>query len=130
MKINYQKETKSNFQLQKSAKLQKILMDFFQKSSFSFKGQQVFVNVIYVDLSKDFQNAKVVIDTFGLDDQYKKELVNKLNKDFIRQIRSLVAQKLQLKFAPQLIFCYQEQNKKEQEVLDLIEKEVKKSENN
>ena len=52
MKINYQKETKSNFQLQRSSQLEKVLNDVFTKSSFVFKDKQIFVNVIYVDLSK------------------------------------------------------------------------------
>jgi ribosome-binding factor A len=126
MKINYQKETKTNFQLRKSSQLQKILMDVFSKSSFSFNNQKVFVNVVYVDLSKDLMNAKIVIDTFGLDDNNKKELVKRLNKDFIKQIRGLIAQKLQVKYVPEVIFCCQEENKKIGKVLDLIEKEASK----
>jgi ribosome-binding factor A len=123
MKINYQKETKTNFQLKKSSKLQKILMDIFQRSSFSFRGKKVFVNVIYVDMSKDLLNAKVVIDTFGLDTDGRKELVGQLNKDFVKQIRSLAAQKLQVKYAPEIVFCCQDENKKTSRVLDLIERE-------
>lgn len=123
MKINYQKETKSNFQLQRSSQLEKVLNDVFTKSSFSFKNKQVFVNIVYVDMSKDLLNAKVLIDMYGLEDEYKKELVDKLNKDFIKQIRGILAQKLKVKRVPEVIFCFKEQNKKEQKILDLIEKE-------
>lgn len=123
MKINYQKETKSNFQLQRSSQLEKVLNDVFTKSSFTFKNKQVFVNIVYVDMSKDLLNAKVLIDMYGLEDEYKKELVDKLNKDFIKQIRGILAQKLKVKRVPEVIFCFKEQNKKEQKILDLIEKE-------
>lgn len=123
MKINYQKETKTNFQLQRSSKLQKVLNDIFTKSSFSINGKQVFVNVIYVDLSRDLKNAKVVIDSFGLDDNLQKnELTKQLNKDFSRQIRGIVSQKLKMKYSPEILFYHPEENEKEKGVLDIIEK--------
>ena len=127
MKVNYQKETKTRFQLQTAEKLQRILMTLFSKSSFSFQNQQVFVNVIYVDISKDLMNAKAVIDTFGLEEKYKAELVTKLNKDFVKQVRGFVAQKLKVKRVPEIVFYYEEENKKKQKVLDLIEEESKKA---
>ncbi len=122
MKINYQKETKNNYQLQRSSKLQKVLNDIFIKSSFSIGNKQVFVNVVYVDVSKDLSNAKVVIDSFGLDsDEQKQELVKRLNKDFIKQIRGIITQKMKMKYSPEIIFYCPEENKKEKKVLDIIE---------
>jgi ribosome-binding factor A len=121
MKINYQKETKSNLQLQKSSRLQKILADIFSKSSFSVDRQKFFLNVVFVDLSKNLLNAKAVVDTFGLDKGQKKDLVNKLNKDFSKQIRALIAQKLKWKYTPEIMFCYQEENEKTEKVLNLLE---------
>ena len=123
MKINLQKETKSNFQLQRASQLQKVLNDVFTRSSFSFKDKQVFVNVIYVDFSKDLMNAKVLIDTFGLDEESKEELVKKLNKDFIKQIRGIICQKLKVKYTPQIVFMCEHENKKEKRVLELLEEE-------
>lgn len=123
MKINLQKETKSNFQLQRASQLQKVLNDVFTRSSFSFKDKQVFVNVIYVDFSKDLMNAKVLIDTFGLDEENKEELVKKLNKDFIKQIRGIICQKLKVKYTPQIVFMCEYENKKEKRVLELLEEE-------
>lgn len=123
MKINLQKETKSNFQLQRASQLQKVLNDVFTRSSFSFKDKQVFVNVIYVDFSKDLMNAKVLIDTFGLDEENKEELIKKLNKDFIKQIRGIICQKLKVKYTPQIVFMCEHENKKEKRVLELLEEE-------
>lgn len=125
MKINYEKEGKTNFQLQKASKLQRILNDIFIESSFSLHGQQIFVNVIYVDISKDLLNVKAVVDIFGADENYKRELVDKLNKDFMRQVRGIVAQKFKAKFTPEIVFLYEAENEKKQRVLDLIEKESK-----
>jgi ribosome-binding factor A len=122
MKVNYQNESKNSFVLQKSSRLQRVLADIFSKSSFSFGEKKVFVNVIYVDLSGDLSNAKVVIDSFGLDAVQQNELVKRLNKDFVKQIRSLVAQKIQMKRAPNIVFCLSEENKKGERVLNLIEK--------
>lgn len=126
MKINYSKENKTNFQLQKASKLQRILNDLFIKSSFSLNSQQIFVNVVYVDMSKDLLNAKVVIDIFGTDDIHKKELVKKLNKDFVKQVRNIVSQKFKSKYVPEIIFFIEEENKKKQRVLDLIKIEKEK----
>ncbi len=126
MKINYSKENKTNFQLQKASKLQRILNDLFVKSSFSLNSQQIFVNVVYVDMSKDLLNAKVVIDIFGTDDIHKKELVKKLNKDFVKQVRNIVSQKFKSKYVPEIIFFIEEENKKKQRVLDLIKIEKEK----
>jgi ribosome-binding factor A len=126
MKINYQKETKSNPQLQKASALQRILADIFSKSSFSIDNKQIFVNVTYVDLSRNFANAKVVVDTFGLSDEKKKELVKELNTNFARQIRSLVAQKFKTRYTPEIIFSCTEENKKTKKVLTLMEEERNK----
>lgn len=117
MKINYQKETKNNYQLQRSSKLQKILNDIFIKSSFSFGNKQVFVNVVYVDMSKDLLNAKVVIDSFGLDnDEQKRELVKQLNRDFIKQIRGIITQKMKMKYSPEIIFIALKKIKKKKSI--------------
>lgn len=126
MNINYDKSNKTNFQLQKASKLQNVLNDILIKSNFSFNNQNVFVNVIYVDISKDLMNAKAVIDIFGLDENYKKKLVQKLNRDFIKQIRSNLAQKIRLKRLPEIVFYYKEDNKNESKILDLIENERQK----
>ena len=121
MKINFQKETKSNLQLKRASQLQKILNDVFTRSSFSFDNKQVFVNVIYVDFSKDLKNAKVLIDTFGLEEKSKDELVQKLNKDFIKQIRGIICQKMNVKYTPEVVFMCEHENKKEKRVLELLE---------
>ena len=121
MKINFQKETKTNLQLQRASQLQRVLNDVFTRSSFSFKDKQVFVNVIYVDFSKDLKNAKVLIDTFGLDEESKDELVKKLNKDFIKQIRGIICQKMKVKYTPEVIFMCEHENKQERRVLELLE---------
>lgn len=126
MKVNYNRENKTNFQLQKTSKLQRTLNDLFVKSSFSLNGQQIFVNVVYVDMSKDLLNAKVIIDIFGTDDIHKKKLVKKLNKDFVKQVRNIVSQKFKSKYVPEIIFFIEEENKKKQRVLDLIKIEKEK----
>ncbi|MDR1499039.1 MAG: ribosome-binding factor A [Rickettsiales bacterium] len=123
MKINYQRETKTNFQLQRGSKLQKVLNEVFCDSSFLLNGKNVFVNVVYADFSKDLLDAKVVVDTFGLDENQKQELVRRLNRDFVRQIRGIITQKMKIKYTPNITFYCPEENKKEKKVLDLIREE-------
>lgn len=126
MKVNYLKEDKSNFRLSTERRLQKVLADIFAKSSFSFNNQKVFVNVLFVDLSGDFKNAKVVVDTFGLDDKVKKDLVKELNKNFVKQIRGIIAQKIQMKYIPEIKFFLDEITEKASKVNRKIDEEIKK----
>jgi ribosome-binding factor A len=99
-----------------------VLADIFSESSFSVGEKKAFVNVIYVDMSDDLSNAKVVVDSFGLSAAQQNELIKKLNGDFIKQIRKLTAQRAQMKRMPNIVFCPPEENRRGEQVLNLIEK--------
>lgn len=121
------KEVKSNFLLSTESKLQKTLSEVFIKSSFSFSNKQVFVSVLYVDLSPDLKNAKVYIDTFGLEhSEEKNELLKQLNKDFIKQVRGIIASKVKMKYIPEIRFFYDNSSEKATKINTLIDKEMKK----
>lgn len=126
-KINQIKDGKSNFLLSSEKRLQKVLSDVFTKSSFSFENKQVFVNVLFVDMSPDLKNAKVVIDTFGINDEKaKKELAKQLNKSFVKQIRGIIASKMRMKYIPEVRFYLDESMEKSIKINNLIDSEIKK----
>ena len=126
MRVNYNKNDKSNFLLSAESRLQKVLSEIFTKSSFSFQNKQVFVNVVFIDLSPDLKNAKVVIDTFGLDKKDKIELVKQLNKGFIKQVRGIIASKIRMKYIPDIKFFIDESLEKAEKINNLIDKEIEK----
>lgn len=126
MIINYDRSTKTNFQLRKAAQLQNALNDILLKSSFSFRDKRVFVNVVYVDLSRDLMNAKAVIDIYGLEEEQQQELVQKLNGDLIKQLRNNLAHKIRVKRLPEIIFHCPRKNEKKDRVLDIIRSEKTK----
>lgn len=124
MKVNH--NNKSNFLLSTERKLQKVLSEIFTKSSFSFQNKQIFVNVLFVDLSPDLKNAKVIIDTFGIDKKEKIELVKQLNKSFIKQVRGIIASKIRMKYIPEVKFFLDETLEKSTKINNLIDQEIKK----
>lgn len=126
-RINQIKDGKSNFLLSSEKRLQKVLSDVFTKSSFSFENKQVFVNVLFVDMSPDLKNAKVVIDTFGINDEKaKEELAKQLNKSFVKQIRGIIASKMRMKYVPEVRFYLDESMEKSIKINNLIDSEIKK----
>lgn len=121
------KGNKSNFLLSLESKLQKNLSEIFIKSSFSFKNRQVFVSVLFVDLSADLKNAKVYIDTFGLENNEEKhELLKQLNRDFIKQVRGIIASKIRMKYIPEIRFFYDNSSEKSAKINAIIDSEIKK----
>lgn len=124
MKANH--NNKSNFLLSTERRLQKVLSEIFTKSSFSFRNKQIFVNVLSVDLSPDLKNAKVIIDTFGIDKKEKIELVKQLNKGFIKQVRGIIASKIRMKYIPEIKFFLDETLERSTKINNLIDQEIKK----
>ena len=80
-----------------------------------------FVTITRVELSKDLRNAKIFYSVLGKEDSCKK---TKLALDSaLGYIRSQVAQRINMRFATELMFCEDhstEQSVKIQELLDKI----------
>lgn len=121
---------KSNYLLATESKLHKTLSEIFVDSSFQFMNKRIFVNVLYVNLSADLKLAKVAINTFGLDkvDEIKL-LVKELNKNFVKQTRNLIAQKMRIKVIPEIQFIHDESLEKAEKINKLIDEEAKKYNN-
>lgn len=121
------KKEKSNYLLSTESRLSKVLSEIFTDSSFEFMGKRIFVNVLYVNLSADLSIAKVAINTFGLDNiKDIKKLIIELNKNFVKQTRNLIAQKMRIKIIPNILFIYDDSQDKADKINKLIEEEAKK----
>ena len=121
------KKEKSNYLLSVESKLQRVLSTIFVDSSFNFMGKTIFVNVLYVNLSADLSVAKVALNTFGLDNPKDiQKLVDELNKNFIKQVRNLICQKMNMKIIPNIIFIYDNCEEKAEKINKIIDEEMKK----
>ena len=121
------KKEKSNYLLSVESKLQRVLSEIFVDSSFNFMGKNIFVNVLCVNLSADLSIAKVTLNTFGLDNSKDiQKLVNELNKNFIKQVRNLICQKMNMKIIPNIIFLYDNSEERAIKINKIIDKEMEK----
>jgi ribosome-binding factor A len=81
-----------------------------------------FVTITRVELSKDLRNAKIFYSVLGKEDACKKTKV--ALDSALGYIRSLVAQRINMRFATELMFCEDhstEYSVKIQEVLNKIQ---------
>lgn len=90
----------------------------FEKDNLKIKHDCI-VSVLKAEASKDLRWCKVFISVFGYDN--KKELVDLLNESE-RLIRKLVAQKLNLRFTPEFVFCLDEGIEYSMQINDLLNK--------
>ena len=116
---------KSCFILKTESRLNKVLNDIFTKSSFQINKKQIFVNVIFVDLAPDAKSAKVVMDAYGLDEKQKEDLVDNLNRSFVRQVRGLLSQKMQMKYTPDIKFFLDKTSEREAKINKILTEEGK-----
>ena len=86
-----------------------------EKDNLNIKNNCV-VSVLKAEASKDLHWCKVFISVFGCD---KKELINLLNEaEWL--IRKLVAQKLNLRFTPEFVFCLDDGMEYSMQINDLL----------
>jgi len=98
------KKEKTPRQLKVQKTIQRVFMDIFSKSSFELKNKKIFVNILSVDISPDLKNTRILVDIFDADEKYKKLLIKQLNTNYLKQLRRLLSQQIQLKYVPELIF--------------------------
>lgn len=61
-----------------------------------------FVTITSVDVSDDLRNAKIYFSVLGKEEDYKK--TSEALKSALGYIRKLLAERIQLRFAPEIIF--------------------------
>ncbi|MDR2777756.1 MAG: ribosome-binding factor A [Rickettsiales bacterium] len=111
-----------NFRLRRSSRLKDVLNEILSKSEFFLENRRIFVSALQVEMSRDLGSAKVFVDIFGLNRENQENLLKKLNGEFARQIRGIVAGKIRARLVPTILFCRSAGDGREKRVLELIEK--------
>jgi ribosome-binding factor A len=118
-------EKKTIPQLRLQKKIEHLLQNLFSQSDFSYKDVPFNVLIVELDLTKNFRNLKVFADISHPDPKVKKEVIRKLNKESIYAIKELIAEKINLKYVPEILFILDQSNEKISKINKLLEEEKK-----
>ena len=114
--------TKSQRQLQIGEQIKRILADIFlQDNLLSLKNG--YTTILEADISPDAKNAKIFIDILGVDNEEK--IINELN-NAAPYLRNKLANKINLRYTPELIFILDKTAKKVSYIEELLKQEAKK----
>ena len=119
---------KSVLQLRTQEKIQHVMLEFFSKGEMSIDGEGFSISITNVDISPNLRNLKVYVDFSIKNEKNKKLVVEHLNKHDMYVIKTLLAEKINLRYVPETIFILDETNAKLLKMEELIKKESKKFE--
>ena len=116
---------KSVLQLRIQKQVQHLLLNLFSKSEMSLGGKSFCISISDVDISPDLKNLKILVDIPNIDKKYRVQVVNNLNKDNVFVIKKLLADEINLRYVPEVLFVLDESNEKLFKMNKIIEKEAK-----
>lgn len=117
---------KSVFQLRIQERIQHALLDLFNKSEMTLRNKIFFISITSVDISPDLKNLKIFTDIVNMEKADKINVIKALNKDNIPVIKKLLANKINLKYVPEVQFFIDDSNEKLYKISKIIEKEKEK----
>ena len=117
---------KSVLQLKIQTKIEHLLLEMFSKSEMSFGDKKFSITITNVDISPDFKNLKIFIEVSNIDKKQKEEVLKNLNTKNIYTIKKLLAEKINLRYVPEVIFILDNSNEKLFKMNKIIENEKKK----
>ena len=92
----------------------------------SFGDKKFSITITNVDISPDFKNLKIFIEVSNINKKQKEEVVKNLNTKNIYTIKKLLAEKINLRYVPEVIFILDNSNEKLFKMNKIIENEKKK----
>ena len=119
---------KSVLQLKIQTKIQHLLLELFSKSDMSLGENKFSITITNVDISPDLKNLKVFVEISNLDKKHKEEVIKNLNTKNIYTIKKLLADKVNLRYVPEVLFILDNSSEKLFKMSKIIEKEKKKFE--
>ena len=119
---------KSVLQLKIQTKIQHLLLELFSKSDMSLGENKFSIIITNVDISPDLKNLKVFVEISNLDKKHQDEVIKNLNTKNIYTIRKLLADKVNLRYVPEVLFILDNSSEKLFKMSKIIEKEKKKFE--
>ena len=117
---------KSVLQLKIQTKIQHLLLELFSKSDMSLGENKFSIIITNVDISPDLKNLKVFVEISNLDKKHKEEVIKNLNTKNIYTIKKLLADKVNLRYVPEVLFILDNSSEKLFKMIKIIEKEKKK----
>ena len=126
----FSSKKKSLLQLRIQKKIYHILLDFFANGDFKYADVPFSITVSAVDISVDLKNLNVYLVFLSLKDEVKTKVIKYLNKNTVYSVKKIIAEKIQLKSVPNIMFFLDNSEEKAQEINDLIDKEKTKYSNN
>ncbi|HSQ97653.1 MAG TPA: ribosome-binding factor A [Rickettsiales bacterium] len=116
---------KSILQLRIQKQIQRLLLDLFSKSDMSLGGKSFFLSISEVDISPDLKNLKILVDIPNIDKQNQIKVIKNLNENNIFVIKKILAEKVNLRYVPEVLFVLDESNEKLFKMKQIIDKEAK-----
>ena len=116
---------KSVLQLKIQTKIEHLLLEMFSKSEMSFGDKKFSITITNVDISPDFKNLKIFIEVSNINKKQKEEVLKNLNTKNIYTIKKLLAEKVNLRYVPEVIFILDNSNEKLFKMNKIIENERK-----
>ena len=117
---------KSVLQLKIQTKIQHLLLELFSKSDMSLGENKFSIIITNVDISPDLKNLKVFVEISNLDKKHQDEVIKNLNTKNIYTIKKLLADKVNLRYVPEVLFILDNSSEKLFKMSKIIEKEKKK----
>ncbi|MCE3255826.1 MAG: ribosome-binding factor [Rickettsiaceae bacterium] len=115
---------KSQRQLQIGEQIKRVLAEMFlQDDVLSIKNYHI--TILQADVSPDAKNAKIFIDVFG--EIEHKKILEELKK-ITPYLRGKLANKINLRYTPELAFVIDDTSKNVSKIEDLLNKEAKRFE--
>ena len=116
---------KTVLQLRIQEKIKQVLSTLFSESEMSFGNKKFFISINNIDISPNLRNLKIYVDILNLDLKIKNEVVKNLNKDNIKLIKQIIADKVNLRYVPEPLFLLDDSNEKIYKINKIIEKASK-----
>ena len=117
---------KSVLQLKIQTKIQHLLLELFSKSDMSLGENKFSIIITNVDISPDLKNLKVFVEISNLDKKHKEEVIKNLNTKNIYTIKKLLADKVNLRYVPEVLFILDNSSEKLFKMSKIIEDEKNK----
>lgn len=121
-KIQGKNQGKSQRQLQIGEQIKRILAEIFLQDNL-LAVKSGYITILQADISPDAKNAKIFIDIFGQADT--KKIIADLNQ-VAPYLRSKLANKINLRYTPELNFYLDETAKEVNKIESLLNEEAKK----
>jgi ribosome-binding factor A len=121
--MNNMKKEKSILQLRKQKQIRNLVQSLFINGNFQYKDKRFFIGISDIDISPDLRNLKIFVEILDLELKTKNEVVKRLNKENVFAVKSLLAEKINIRYVPEILFVLDDSAEKVEKINKLIEKE-------